>query len=532
MAVATVNLYDHRPSPEARTWDLPPWGHVLSKGVLPLFIRIGPRLMPIGTAYWLGGNAPFVMTALHCIAEALRHEPRYERFLAAGNLPASLDLTNCAFYVLHQDDCTADGGRITLIPLESVDAGPPGDVAFGFPRFEAGRTTWALPISFDPPRIGSTVWSLGYTDFEPKDGILLEDIQNGSFDWAKHYRHRFVVTEGTVEEIFTQRFTAGFTNGPCFAFDNAIAHGQSGGPIITPDGRVVGLNSATAENFFNRPMSLGSMFFPLLLNGVRASVTMGAPGASLTMKMRRPLIEMVLQGAIKSDGSETHVAIHDTPEGKAIGARIPRDDQPHAHADSPPFRPALPNNSSRNTGVSSPRKPRINHPPTRRKESAGDPVESVLEPGGFPFGPAVGPPATEKGFHGHLNRAADVAFAGFHFEDAGLKLVRRAGQPERARHGQWIPPQNLTGDFQFSGGSSHRDLVRPEAEQRAARPWRPGQKTNGDLAEAAVPIILPQDCSKGVANLSQAAPADRGCGACPPQADRRRRHARHRRLRA
>lgn len=332
MTNVKINMQEHRPSPDVRTWDLPPWGHILSKLVLPLFMRVDQKLIPIGTAYWLGGGVPFVMTALHCITEALRYQPQYERMFASDKLPSSVDLKNCAFYILHQDECTDDGGRITLIPLESVDAGPPTDVAFGYPRFEGGRATLALPISFNPPRIGSIVWSLGYTEFAPKEGILIKEIQDGSFDWVNRYKHRFVVTEGTVEAIFTEQFSDGFVRGPCFAFDNAIDHGQSGGPIFTTDGRVVGLNSATATCFFDKPMSLGSMFYPLLLNGIKASVTLGQPGASLTMQIRRPLIDLVLQGAIKSDGSEANVAIYNTLEGQAIGPRVPREDQSHTHS--------------------------------------------------------------------------------------------------------------------------------------------------------------------------------------------------------
>lgn len=335
MTKSVIDLYEYRLDPTARTWDLPPWGHVLSKGTVPLFLRSGRKLKPVGTAYWLGGGAPFIMTALHCVTEALREDPRYERLFANGLLPEKIDLRDAAFYILHQDDCTTDGGRVSLIPLTSVNAGPPGDVAFGFPQFEEGRLTWALPISFDPPRIGSKVWSLGYTSIEPADGISLDDLQAGAFNWARDYRHRFVVTEGTVTSIFTQRFATGFTNGPCFAFDNAIARGQSGGPIITQDGRLVGLNSASADSFFNRQMSLGSMFYPLLLTPLKASVSIGPPNGRLTMNMHLPLIDLIARGAIKSDGSETHVALHETSEGDryAIGPRVPREDQSNTHAD-------------------------------------------------------------------------------------------------------------------------------------------------------------------------------------------------------
>lgn len=345
MTSVTINLYDHRPHPEDKTWELPPWGHVLSKGVLPLFMRVEGVLLPIGTAFWVGGGVPLVMTAFHNVVEALRHEPRYRHLLSTGSFPEKVDLKNVGFYVLHQDDCRADAGRLTLLPLESINAGPPGDVVFGYPQFEPGRATWSLPLSFEPPRIGESVWSLGYTGFQPAEGIPLESIRSGEFDWTKSYRHRFMITEGTVGRIFTQRFAEGFNGGPCFSFSNEIEHGQSGGPIITMDGRVVGLNSATATNFFNAPTSLGSMFYPLLMTPIKFGLSLGGGNFSLRLNAAHRLIDLISRGAVKTDGSEQQVALH-TVEGKdgyAIGPRIPREDQPFAHADFKAFLDRIPN---------------------------------------------------------------------------------------------------------------------------------------------------------------------------------------------
>lgn len=63
------------------------------------------------------------------------------------------------------------------------------------------------------------------------------------------------------------------------------------------------------------------------------------------------------------------------------------------------------------------------------------------------------------------------------------------------------PTQEFDGDFQLSGRSSHRDLVRPEAEQRALD-LAARTKTNGGLVEAAVQILMSQDSSKAVEDLS------------------------------
>lgn len=138
MATLTINLFAHRPDPAQRSWDLPMWGHPLSKGVLPLFIRAGGLLRPIGTAFWVGSGVPFVVSAMHNLTEALRHEPRYERLLASGDLPAKVDLKNAGLYVLHQDEVTPERGRFTLLPLETANGGPLGDAVFGFPTSSRG----------------------------------------------------------------------------------------------------------------------------------------------------------------------------------------------------------------------------------------------------------------------------------------------------------------------------------------------------------------------------------------------------------
>jgi hypothetical protein len=188
-----VNLRDHRSDAAQRTWELPPWGHTLSKCVVPLFIQAEGRCYPIGTAFWIGPKVQFIVTALHSIKEAFRFEPRWERAHVAGEMPLSASLSQAGFSVLQQDDVTGTTVQFSLIPVRTIDGAPPTDVAFGHPEFRDGRSIVSLPLSFDPPRIGETVWSVGYTDIEPKDGIPIDAAMDGSFDWAREYHHRLVV---------------------------------------------------------------------------------------------------------------------------------------------------------------------------------------------------------------------------------------------------------------------------------------------------------------------------------------------------
>ena len=335
MPNVNVNLFDYRADAAHRTWDLPSWGHPLSKCVVPLFIQAEGRCYPVGTAFWIGPKVHFIVTAMHNIHDALRFEPRFERMLAAGELPSSVNLRRTGLSVLHQDEVTSASARFSLISVPTINGAPPGDVAFGHPEFGNGRAVLSLPLSFDPPRIGEMVWSVGYTDFEPRDGIPIDAAMDGSFDWARDYRHRFVVTEGRVERIFTQRFDRGYNQGPCFSFDNAIFHGQSGGPVISERGLIVGINSCDASIRFGRPTSLSSMLYPLLLTGIQFGVSIGSGDFNVSMKAARTLIDLVTSQAISSDGSEAHVAIHrsEDGEGLAVGPKIQAKDRDFVHDD-------------------------------------------------------------------------------------------------------------------------------------------------------------------------------------------------------
>lgn len=316
-----IDLYEYRSDYSRPTWDLPAWGHIVSKGVLPLFVEHSDRLHPVGTAFWAGRSVRFVITALHNIAEALKHDQRFERLFCSGNLPIQANLRS-ALYVLHQDHVSETGARFTLLPLETVDGGPPSDVVFGFPQFREGHPSLVPRLSFSPPRIGEIVWSIGYTDFEPREGIRLSHLKN--FDWRKCYRHRLVVTEGAVENIFVQNFSNGFPCGPCFSFTNEICHAQSGGPVLTTDGRTVGINSAAFLSSDGRRVSLASMLYPLLLTNLRFGVSVGSKSSRIRLNAVRSLIELVMHGAVKTDGSETKVSFQELLDGSgiAIGPNI------------------------------------------------------------------------------------------------------------------------------------------------------------------------------------------------------------------
>lgn len=305
-----INVEDGRRSPQDKSWDLPPWGHPLAQGVFPLFLVIEDHLFPIGTAFSVGKKVRFLVSAEHTIGEAIKHDPLLNKLRNTGQLPAKADVKHAQLSVLYQRKTGENRCEIMIWPIEHVDGAPPTDVVFAFPKFVEDYRTIAFPLTFGLPDIGARVFSAGYTDVRvPEGGLPLDEIRAGTFDWAANYSHRFHVVEGQVERIFTQRFAAGFIDGPCFAFDEAIPHGLSGGPVFTPTSHVIGVNSAVT-NFFSQPKSLASLLYPVL----PIKLSMGMQMGPVRFSGRIPLIDLIAQGSMTTDGSEQQVGL--IPDGE------------------------------------------------------------------------------------------------------------------------------------------------------------------------------------------------------------------------
>lgn len=310
------SIHEYRPSLADRQWNLPAWGHPLAQGVLPLFLSAQDRLIPIGTAFTFGGSIGFLTTAMHNFREGWRLEPRLEYLFRASELPCFVDQEEVGFSVLHH---TMVGNRMTftILPLETVDAAPPTDVAIGYPVFSEGLVRVVYRLGFDLPAAFTRVLSLGYTAFKfPDGGIPLADVRAGTFDWQHAYSHRFIAVEGSVQRVFTQRFSVGFVEGPCFTFDANIPHGLSGGPVLSENGVVLGVNAAGADSFFSKPMSIASLLYPLLLMDLRFGASIGP----MRLNATRSLFHLIGQGAVPTDGSEAHVAFAPGQASGRIGA--------------------------------------------------------------------------------------------------------------------------------------------------------------------------------------------------------------------
>src|SRR5262249_54560768 len=117
----TMEIEEYRADPSSRQWELPPWGHPISQGILPLFITFEGRLFPVGTAFTIGRSVPFIVTAAHNIREVLKYEPRLSHLLTERDLPKAIDLKLAGISVLHH--AVNESGHITLNiwPLETVE---------------------------------------------------------------------------------------------------------------------------------------------------------------------------------------------------------------------------------------------------------------------------------------------------------------------------------------------------------------------------------------------------------------------------
>lgn len=311
-----MNLRDERIDPAASEWDLPPWGHPASLMVMPLFMSVDQHYIPIGSAFALGGGIGLIMSAQHNIMEAIRQEPRLDRQRIAG-MTGPVTLQSTGLSVLHQIETAPGQFQFSFLPFATLEGAPPTDLVIGSVRLQGSTPMISLPLSFAFPDKGDVVWSLGYHDFHfPEGGIPIAAIMDGSFDWQRDYSHRFTVVEAQVEAAFTRQFAAGYVDGPCFAFDNQVAHGMSGGPIITETGFLVGINSAVVGD-----LSVGSMLFPMLLHDIR----FGATFDEVTINGSQPLLGLIVNGTISTDGSE-----------RLIGySELDHSDRPAIHAAAP-----------------------------------------------------------------------------------------------------------------------------------------------------------------------------------------------------
>ncbi len=336
-----INVRDFQ-SPGEVEWDLPSWNHPLAQGIMPLCAIVNQHLIPIGTAVIIS-KLGVIATAAHVISEALRNDPTVHKEVLKGNCEKEHQVKHVQLAVLHHRMISSETTQFNIWPLENVQIAHPTDLAFGFLKVQQSFQYMSFTLSPAAPRIGETVFSLGYCDNQfPEDGIPLQEIKNSTFNWNENFSHLFHVSEGKVKALFVRRFAQGYADGPCFLMDSNVRHGQSGGPVFNSYGNICGINLGGASVITNEQNSLASLIYPALT--IKLSFTLQL-AKQFTFNAQSPLISLVSSGGIKTDGSERLTNISGEDDKFRISPLIHRDDKIntfddfHGYQDSKPSVP-------------------------------------------------------------------------------------------------------------------------------------------------------------------------------------------------
>lgn len=316
----------------ASTWELPPWGHPLGLAIYPLLIDIDSKRTPNGSAFCIS-KFGIIATATHVLHKAIQHRPQGARFLGRKNLEGDFDLGMIGVSVLHNMSLASNRLQVNLWPLVEASCVPPTDLTFARAKLPVPLAFSPLPVSFAVPRLGSTVYCVGYrnTSIDDEDRSLWSGrLENGKIaDWSSYYRHQFTVVEAEVTEVFLQGLSRSFVGGACFAINRLVEHGMSGGPVFNEAGYVCGI--VCSSGVIRQDSSLVSLLYPGFLTPLPFGYELA--GGRVPINVTRPMIELVDQNAIVTDGSEE--LVHFAPDGDRwrVGPLIHKDDSEHVFDD-------------------------------------------------------------------------------------------------------------------------------------------------------------------------------------------------------
>lgn len=268
---------------------------------MPLCAVVNKRLIPLGTAFLIS-KLGIVATAAHVIQEAMRYDESVHTAYLKGTKKKGLNLNGVQLSVIHHMPVGNGRTIFHIWPLENIQIATPTDVAYGFLKVQQSFPYAKMRISPAAPRIGDTVFCIGYCESNyPKGGVPIDKIKDGTFDWIKSYSHRFSVAEAKVKALFIHRFSRGYADGPCFLVDSELKHGQSGGPVFNSAGNICGINLGGASTLTNKPSGLASLIYPTLAIKIKLSIRVAK---TLKFDALQPLINLCKNNSVLTDGSE------------------------------------------------------------------------------------------------------------------------------------------------------------------------------------------------------------------------------------
>lgn len=283
------------------SWLVQPWGSPVGLIVLPLFREMNGYIERIGSAVEVGGSE-FCLSALHCFTDGLID--RFGRPLDLGEQRSgSIDNENCSYFVVRCYPYGDGTANVRPAKCKYVSAVHPTDVVGIAPEFEPGLRTLDQIMTFGIPERGDKVWSIGYTKPEGLEDQKFDvhDFTNAVSRGA--YKHELEVSQGEILDVFTDDFIPSFGRGPCFTFTGELRSGKSGGAIIHQrSNRIIGINSASATAFYDRPMSIGAFLHPIISAPFRLDVDR-ATGVCPTDGYTCTGGEMMTNGFLHADDS-------------------------------------------------------------------------------------------------------------------------------------------------------------------------------------------------------------------------------------
>ena len=290
----------------------------IERGIFPLVATKDERIYPVGTAFCVS-KFGLLLTAEHNLREAFFHHDDGDYLRSLDRLPDGFEVQGLGLAVIRKQ-VRESSGQMSLWPIQYTAGGHPTDVLFAFPQFQKELPLQLVRLSFDIPRVGSTVLCMGYSDMQP-NGMHLREFQRN----PQRYSHQFHCIKGVVKAIFIDGFATRFIEGACAVVECEVPHGVSGGPVFNEAGHVWGIVSAGASTFFGHKATIVSLLYPMLFTAIKVGAKIG----TFEITGQHPLVSYIASGHVHTDGSEEGLTIHKIGDGKAVGPRIHREDAKH-----------------------------------------------------------------------------------------------------------------------------------------------------------------------------------------------------------
>lgn len=229
--------YDHTPVQEA---------------IVPVVGWNGDELVCLGTAFAIDESGVFV-TARHVVQDWVTEFQARTHQGSAG------------LYVLYESDRpvghAAQGASATLggpLAVGSVSWHPDADVAVFHaqtPYVGGERVPFpTLELTVAMPRRGDQCFAVGYARMHI-EGAVRPRLGGDASLISVDYDRQLAATRGSVEQVHPDRRDNFRLTWPCFLTDARYDKGMSGSPVLSDDGRVIGVVCSSTPEVPDQPFT-------------------------------------------------------------------------------------------------------------------------------------------------------------------------------------------------------------------------------------------------------------------------------------